>query len=225
MSPCQGQCPKYDQRMRCFGEDKDLNPVVFFVADIDESQWIGAYAPGIVELPVIASLEVYCLKYCHCSEFYEFSTAFFNTGLKSQVVYRLYLTSKSSQEMTTWVEDLNPMVVPGMRSNLKSKLISRMVSPICYDELSYPVDCHSCQAVKLSLPIAVTSQPEPEPEMFFSQDYRHFRPTCSVHARQISGLCGWRSQRRPRCCLVPLQYLRRHKFISEVKILGHCSHL
>merc|ERR1719192_1050122 len=54
------------------------------------------------------------------------------------------LTSKGSQEVTTRIEDLNPMVVP-----------------ICYDELSYPVDCHSRKAVKLSLPIAVSSQPKP----------------------------------------------------------------
>ena len=40
-------------------EDKDLDPVVFFVTDIDESQGIGAYAPRIVELPVITSLELF----------------------------------------------------------------------------------------------------------------------------------------------------------------------
>ena len=99
-------------------KDKDLDPVVFFVADIDESQGIGAYAPGIVELPVIASLEVIVSNISIVLNFMKSVYGIFNSGQKSQVIR--YLASKSSQEMTTWVKDLNPMVVPGMRSNLKS---------------------------------------------------------------------------------------------------------
>ena len=50
---------KNDKRLRCASEgQRDLDPVVFFVADVDESQWIGADAPGIVELPIVTSLEV-----------------------------------------------------------------------------------------------------------------------------------------------------------------------
>ena len=78
-SPCQGRVLVKDNAQSMIKgwdvseKDKDLNPVVFFVADIDESQWIGAYAPGIVELPVITSLEAYCLKYCHCFIFHQYS--------------------------------------------------------------------------------------------------------------------------------------------------------
>ena len=56
---CEGQWTKNDQRLGCASEgQRDLDPVVFFVADVDESQWIGADAPGIVELPIVTSLEV-----------------------------------------------------------------------------------------------------------------------------------------------------------------------
>ena len=32
--------------------------MVFFVADVDEAQGVSADAPGIVELPIVTSLEV-----------------------------------------------------------------------------------------------------------------------------------------------------------------------
>ena len=48
----------WDAPVHCSEGQRDLDPVVFFVADVDESQWIGADAPGIVELPIVTSLEV-----------------------------------------------------------------------------------------------------------------------------------------------------------------------